>query len=431
MLRTTSVLSLLALTTTGLACEPAPAGDATTEVTASILIASPDVRCLRVQAVGSTTVTTQADVQGQTASTLALTGIPVGSVTFTASAFSVRCASAATATYVSDPVTMTVVAGTPLALSFKMRPASSTGAGSAVLDFPQAHGRTEEFMMQAGSGATVISVDTGPDGNIWLGMGPQGVGVMSPAGKQVANFGPVNPSTGSPYYVYDGAFGPDDNYWFVDPSGTIGRMTTSGTTKGFSAPGTAGGMIAAGPDGNMWFTDGASQRIGKITPLGVVTFYPFPVTPAYPYAIAAGADGNLWVTEYSGSRIAKVTSAGAITEYALPVANSRPEGIVAGPDGNLWFVEYSGNKVARITTAGVITEYPFATTGMLPTKITRGADGNLWVACNGGAIAKVTTAGVITVYPAGADGSSPTDITAGPDGNVWFAESPRVGRLAP
>jgi virginiamycin B lyase len=430
MSRTTTTLILITLATTGFACASPPADD-TAEVTANLDITSSDVRCINVKAVGSTTVTTQADVQGQTSSTLLLTGIPAGSVTFTASAFSVRCASATTATYVSDPVTATVAAGTPLALSFKMRPASAMGAGSATLDFPQAHGRTDEFLPTSGSGTTVTSVETGPDGNIWFGMGTNGVGVMSPAGKQLIAFNPANLSTGNLYDFEDLAFGPDDNLWFVDPSGFIGRMTTSGTVKGFAVSGFAGGSIAAGPDGNMWFTDGNGQRVGKITPLGLFTVFPIPTTTGFPSGITAGADGNLWFTEPSGNKIGKVTPAGVFTEFAVPTATSRPTGIAAGPDGNLWFTELSGNKIGRITTAGVITEFAFASTGMKPGKIARGADGSLWAACGAGAIAKVTTAGVITIYPAGSDNSSPADITAGPDGNVWFAETPRVGRLTP
>jgi streptogramin lyase len=420
----------VSLALAGFACATAPADDGTADVTASLVLTSPDVRCVNVKAVGSTTVTTQADVQGETSAILSLTGIPTGSVTFTASAFSVKCASATTATYVSDPVTQTVAAGAPLALSFKMRPAGTLGTGAATLDFPQAHGRTDEFLPQSGSGSTVRTVDTGPDGNVWFGMGPNGVGVMSPEGKPLLWYTPVNQATGGLYEIDDTAFGPDDNLWFTDSSGYIGRMTTSGTVKGFFVSGFTGGTLAAGPDGNMWFTDGSNQRIGKITPFGASTFY-VPPTAGYPYAITAGADGNVWFTEYSGSKIGKVTTAGVFTEYPLPTANVRPEGIVGGPDGNLWFVEYSGNKVGRITTAGVITEFALGVTGLLPTRIARGADDALWVACSGGAIARVTTAGAVTLYPAGSDTSGPSDVTAGPDGNVWFAETPRVGRLTP
>src|SRR5439155_25862858 len=32
--------------------------------------------------------------------------------------------------------------------------------------------------------------------------------------------------------------------------------------------------IAAGPDGNLWFTEPAPNRIGRITPAGVVTEFP-------------------------------------------------------------------------------------------------------------------------------------------------------------
>src|SRR5260221_9244856 len=36
-------------------------------------------------------------------------------------------------------------------------------------------------------------------------------------------------------------------------------------------PGSALSDIAAGPDGNLWFTEHAGNRIGRITPTGTVT----------------------------------------------------------------------------------------------------------------------------------------------------------------
>jgi len=62
MPRTATTLFLITLATTGLVSAIAPADDGTAEVTASLVIASSDVRCINVKAVGTTTVTVQADV---------------------------------------------------------------------------------------------------------------------------------------------------------------------------------------------------------------------------------------------------------------------------------------------------------------------------------------------------------------------------------
>src|SRR5439155_958422 len=73
-----------------------------------------------------------------------------------------------------------------------------------------------------------------------------------------------------------------------------------------------------------------------------------------PRAITAGPDGNLWFTEYYGNRIGRVTPAGVITEFpplSSPTSLGGPDSITVGPDGNLWFTEDSGNKIGRISAA--------------------------------------------------------------------------------
>src|SRR5437868_1828448 len=62
--------------------------------------------------------------------------------------------------------------------------------------------------------------------------------------------------------------------------------------------------ITAGPDGNLWFTEQNGLRIGRITPLGVVTefnnFSAFNSFAPVPGSITAGPDGNVWFTELAG-----------------------------------------------------------------------------------------------------------------------------------
>src|SRR5439155_6426898 len=79
----------------------------------------------------------------------------------------------------------------------------------------------------------------------------------------------------------------------------------------------------------------------------------FPITTAIfsqPGGITAGPDGNLWFTEIASNNIGRISTAGVITEFAVPTANSAPFGITAGPDGNLWFTEQNGNQIGRIST---------------------------------------------------------------------------------
>ena len=188
--------------------------------------------------------------------------------------------------------------------------------------------------------------------------------------------------------------------------------------------------ITTGPDGALWFTENASNKIGRITMSGGITEYPLtpPSGSSVFCGIAAGPDGALWFTETDGNKIGRITTSGAVTEYALPTAGSSSRYITAGPDGALWFTE--GNKIGRITTSGVITEYPLPTPGSSGMYITAGPDGALWFTEFGAAIGRITTSGAVTEYPLPTPaGSSNMYITAGPDGALWFTEANKIGRI--
>ena len=106
--------------------------------------------------------------------------------------------------------------------------------------------------------------------------------------------------------------------------------------------------MTVGPDNNLWFTEGAGKKIGRITTAGVVTEYgPLATNPQF---ITKGPDGNLWFTEstYSTAFIGKITTAGAITEYPTTSSTDVPLGIVTGPDGNLWVAEFGARAIAKI-----------------------------------------------------------------------------------
>src|SRR6266487_6903500 len=51
------------------------------------------------------------------------------------------------------------------------------------------------------------------------------------------------------------------------------------------------GDITTGFDGNMWFTEQAVDKFGRITPDGMITEF---TGVSAPTSIAAGPDGNLW-----------------------------------------------------------------------------------------------------------------------------------------
>ena len=236
--------------------------------------------------------------------------------------------------------------------------------------------------------------------------------------------------------------GPDGNLWFTEGRGNkIGRISPTGVISQFriDAATSSPHGITAGPDGNLWFTERTGNAVGRITPAGVITRFPLPFFDSRPTGITAGPDGNLWFTQQGGNRIGRITPAGALTQFAIPTADSQPFSITTGADGNLWFTETAGTAIGRITPGGVITEFPLPQPLPLtfnpalrsePLTIAAGPDGNLWFTeGNGGAIGRITVTGVITEFRVPNPNSRPFGITAGPDGNLWFTEEagPFVG----
>ena len=231
------------------------------------------------------------------------------------------------------------------------------------------------------------------------------------------------------------AAGPDGNLWFTEQAANkIGRITTAGVITEFAIPTADSGPrgIAAGPDGNLWFTEGDGNKIGRITTAGVVTgeFPSVPTAPAGvvvgPRAIAAGPDGNLWFTE-GASKIGRITTAGVVTEFSGHHLSSL-QGIAAGPDGSLWFADYYGAQIGRITTSGDITVFSIPSEDW-PSGIAAGTDGNLWFT-EGDKIGRITTAGDVTEFSVSPGGSA-QNIAAGPGGDLWFTDGSgnRIGRV--
>jgi len=243
--------------------------------------------------------------------------------------------------------------------------------------------------------------------------------------------------------------GPDSALWFTEfDANQIGRVAAAdGSVLEYPLRGDVHpSVITTGPDGNVWFTQTSPPAaIGMITPKGILKQFRLKVDYSGPVGITAGPDGNLWFTEFTVDKIGRVSPGGIITEFALPAApvptgspstpaaQSTPKGvteITVGPDSNLWFTEQNANQIGRITLDGTITEFPLAGPNNYPTSIVTGPDKNIWFTEVGtGKIAKMTTAGLVTSWLIPTRHSGPSSITVGPDGNIWFTET-NVNQIA-
>ena len=223
-------------------------------------------------------------------------------------------------------------------------------------------------------GTSPQGITLGSDGNVWYTEpGKNKVVRMTPAA--VATEFPV--SGGKPYDIVNG---PGGNLWISvqGASGGIGVLTTTGSFSLFT--GISGNVqnVTYGPDGNVWFTEPSANKVGRITPLGVVTEWP--TTHDKPWDIAAGPDGNVWFTaQGNGGAIGRITPLGAISEFTAGLTSaSNPAGIVAASDGYLYFAETAHHAIGKISTSGTIAELATPTTSSAPDGAAVGPDGNVW-----------------------------------------------------
>jgi virginiamycin B lyase len=221
--------------------------------------------------------------------------------------------------------------------------------------------------------------------------------------------------------------GPDGNIWFGEEGGNkVGMVTPYGVVTEFS-PLTNSLVtgITAGPDGNLWFTQQVANHIGRINP-GTHVFADFSGADG-PNGITTGSDGALWVADFSADdgTIGRITTAGAISSFPGFTGSSQNEGVALGPDNRIWYTAPFPlvNQVGAITTGGVVTGYPIGI-GSQGRGIVAGPDGNMWFTDDGlQVLSRIATNGTgYTTFAPPTGGSAPEGITVGSDNNLWFTE---------
>jgi virginiamycin B lyase len=291
----------------------------------------------------------------------------------------------------------------------------------------------------SGPGAIV----KGPDGNLWFTERQiNSVGMLPSSGDNPTNFpAPVVSAGGLTLRTQSITAGQDGNLWYLATeagNGVVGKFTTAGVGTVVSAVIANRLFSITWVGGNLWFTGVANSvlTIRKMTTDGAVTEYPVPSPNTFGSAtsgIVGGPDLNIWFTESSANKIGRITPSGVITEFALP-AGSGPGAICVGTDQALYFTEAGTNKIGRMTTAGVLTEYPVPTPSAALQDITSGPDGNLWFTESIAAankIARIQPGGsAVLEFTVPTPNSIPFGI-ASANGSLWFTETNvgKIGRL--
>jgi streptogramin lyase len=294
-------------------------------------------------------------------------------------------------------------------------------------------------------------IAAGSDGNMWFTENAGGkVARITPAGV-VTEFTIPTPNA-LPQMIIGAS---DGNLWFTEFSTTpapgtskIAKVTTSGTFTEFPTlfapppPDNPMGLVDRG-DGNIWYVANGSSRVGfqGIT-TGVAGETSIPTANSGPFGIATAPDNNLYYTESAVDKIGRITNLFTAQSEISLTTGTVPEAIVRGPDGNLWFTEFGTGKIGRLSpnSFSVTGEFPTLTPNAGPTGITVGQDGALWFTepGNGGSIDKIgriTTGGTVAEFASPVSGLGLRGIAVAPDGSLWFCEpgtgfNPgRVGKL--
>lgn len=336
----TSLGYLAALAASGVACSPASSGsqgEPTGTATVAVESAPSTVGCVEIDAAGVFDVTQRLDVTAGQSTVFTLTGLPVGNVDFTASAFDNPCSDLGPApTWISQSTPATIGTGAPASVTLELYPNGQANVG---VDFN-------------GDSFENVTTFAGAAGDLGYA---DGVGAAATFTRpEQLTFG------GGFLYVADARA----NVIRAIDVATAAVTTLAGNA---SAPaGTADGTGAAasftGPIGvaydagtqAVYVTEPGNCTIRKVTvPAGVVTTLAgqpgvctaadgtgTAATFAYAYGVVADGQGNLLVSDDGAATIRSIALAsGVVTTIAG--ATNQP-GTVDGPAATARFGGPSG-----------------------------------------------------------------------------------------
>ncbi len=218
------------------------------------------------------------------------------------------------------------------------------------------------------------------------------------------------------------------NLWFTEQAGNkIGKVNPNGVFQEFSVP-TSDSQpwgIVVDSSNRIWFTEYSGNKIGNMTPSGVFGQDNIPTSDSRPTGLAIDSSGNLWFAESNANKIGKFsTSSSSWEEKSVPTSNSQPWGVAVDSSGNVWFTERAAGKIGRLAPSGQFDEYGMPTSGASPTGIAVDASGNVWVAeYDGNKIAMRTPTGTWSEYNIPTSGAKPTWLAVDKQGVVWYAGS--------
>jgi virginiamycin B lyase len=166
-----------------------------------------------------------------------------------------------------------------------------------------------------GAGKGPVRITTGSDGNLWVTETTSHQVARVTPGGAVTQF--TLPAKSAPSRIVSG---PDGNLWVTEPgTSRVAVITTSGTISQIGIAGKPTG-ITSGADNFMWATlqtgtgGNAIARIPLVAPRTVKKFT-VPTAKSLPSGITVGDDGNIWFSETAGNKIGRLADAPGHTSF--------------------------------------------------------------------------------------------------------------------
>jgi streptogramin lyase len=160
-----------------------------------------------------------------------------------------------------------------------------------------------------------VRITTGSDGNLWVTESTANKVVRVTTGGAMTPFS--LPAKAAPSRIVSG---PDGNLWVTEPGiSKVAVVTTSGTVSQIGISGKPTG-ITSGADNFMWATlqsgtgGNAIARIPLVAPRTVKKFT-VPTAKSLPSGITVGGDGNIWFSETAGNKIGRLADAPGHTSF--------------------------------------------------------------------------------------------------------------------
>jgi virginiamycin B lyase len=182
------------------------------------------------------------------------------------------------------------------------------------------------------------------------------------------------------------------------------------------------GRITTAPNGNMWFVMRDANKVGRITPSGIISEFALPPTTTgdgWVMDLDVGADGTVWVVYDSGWHAIALNGDGqAVTPPISLGAYPYGEEVRVDPSGIPWVtMGYDDNGIARIVGNDYIW---YDNAPPCDATLAEARDGSMWCQQFDKVIhVNADGSGGVT-YPLPSDASYPYSLAPGPVGSIWF-----------